>query len=119
MTSLTKFFKSFYFAFRGITAGFKERNMKVHGVAALSVIVAGVIWQISPIDWMILFLLIGLVWAAELINTSLEELADLVRDENKLSYHATKNARDLAAGAVLTLAIISAIIGIFIFVLRV
>lgn len=116
MQKIQKFLKAFPCAFKGILSGFEERNMKFHGVAALVVLWLSWYLQLVFCEWVVVLVLIGLVWAAELINTAVEELANIVRDELKLDYEATKRARDTAAGAVLVLAIISAIIGLLIFI---
>lgn len=115
---ITKVLKSFIYAFNGIVSGFGERNMKVHGLAALLIIALSLFLNITLFEWLVVLLLIGLVIAAELVNTAVEELSNIVRDELKLGYVATKRARDVAAGAVLMIAIVAAIIGSVIFVPR-
>lgn len=90
--------------------------MKFHGLAALLVITLGFIVKLNQKEWITILVLIGLVWAAELINTAVEELANLVRDELELDYQATTRARDTAAGAVLVLAIVAAIVGLIVFI---
>ena len=107
--------KSFACALEGIFRGFKGRNFKIHlGVATL-VLVASVWLKISISEWIIVLILIGVVLAAELFNTSIEELANTVRDEDKLGHEATRSARDLAAGAVLVAAMAAAVTGLIIF----
>lgn len=115
ITFIYKVLRSFKYATVGIAEALKERNMKVHVAAAIFFMGMGVWLQISKFEWIILFLLIGLVWAAEMINTQVEELSNIVRDELKLSYGTTRRARDVAAGAVLVLAFVSVIIGVMIF----
>lgn len=105
----------FVYAFRGIKTGFKEKSMKFHGVATMVVLVMGWYYRLSVNEWMIILILIGLVWLAELINTSLEEINNTVKKELKLDYGATTDSRNLAAGSVLVIAIIAAIIGLVIF----
>ncbi len=116
MNKIQKFFHAFPCAFNGILSGFKERNMRFHGVAAVIVLLLG--WRVglSQLEWLTVLLLIGLVWSAELVNTAIEELANIVRDELGLDYKATTRARDTAAGAVLVLAIVASLIGLLIFV---
>lgn len=116
MNKLKKFFMGFYYAFRGMISGFRERNMKFHGVATVVVIGAGLWWGLNQIEWFVVLVLIGLVWSAEMVNTSIEELANIIKEKNKLDYQATTRVRDVAAGSVLVLAIVSAIVGIIIFV---
>lgn len=112
---LKKFIMSFVNAGKGIISGFKERNMRVHGLATATVFILGTWLKLNKEEWLIILLLIASIWSAELANTAIEELANIVRDELKLSYKATKRARDTAAGAVLILAIAAAIIAWLIF----
>lgn len=112
---LKKFFRGFVYAGRGIPDALQERNMKVHLVVAMLVVALGVIFNISRVEWMILFLCIAGVMSLEMVNTALEEIANLVRDTDHLAYGATRRMRDMAAGAVLIMAISSAIIGGLIF----
>lgn len=116
---LQKFFKAFVYAGRGIPDALHERNMKVHAVAAACVTGLGVLVGLSTTEWMIILLCFGGVMALEMVNTAIEELANLLRDTNHLSYEATRRARDVAAGAVLMMAIASALIGCLIFLPKV
>lgn len=86
--------------------------MKIHGIIGVSVILVGLAMGLERWEWVAVFLAIGLVMGAELFNSSIEELANVVRDENKLAYEATRKVRDLAAGAVLVAAIMAGIVGI-------
>jgi diacylglycerol kinase len=113
---MEKFLMGFVFAFRGVISGFKGRNMRIHGLATIIVVLVSWYYQISVTEWMIILILIAAVWSAELFNSSIEELNNTVRDANKLGYSATTDSRNMAAGAVLIVAIIAAIIGLIIFV---
>ena len=106
-------YKSFGYAFEGIgTCIKKERNMKIHCVVAVFVVIAGVILKISAIEWCICLALFGLVMALEHVNTAVEAVVDMVTEE----YHPlAKVAKDTAAGAVLIAAIMAAIAGCIIF----
>lgn len=106
-------YRSFGYAFQGIfTCVRKERNMKIHCVAAVLVVIAGVILKISAIEWCICLALFGLVMALEHVNTAVEAVVDMVTEE----YHPlAKVAKDTAAGAVLIAAIMAAIAGCIIF----
>jgi diacylglycerol kinase len=112
---MKKFLMGFVYAFRGMVGGFEGCNMKVHGVATIIVIMAGWYYRLSTNEWIVVLMLIAMVWSAELINSSVEKLSNVVRDSNKLSYEATTEARDMAAGSVLAVAIVAAIIGLIIF----
>jgi diacylglycerol kinase len=116
MKGLKKFLMGFFYAGRGIISGFKERNMKFHGAATIAVIFLGIIFKLSQNEWLWILTVIGLVWSAELANTSIEDLANIVKDYEGLDYRATARTRDLAAGSVLVIAIIAAIVGLIIFV---
>lgn len=116
LNKLQKFFKGFFYAGRGIFSGFKERNMRVHGLAMAIVLALGFWLKLNSNEWQTVLILIAIVMSAELSNTAIEELANLVKDQLKLSYQATTRARDTAAGAVLMIAIVAAIIGLWVFV---
>ena len=105
---------SFKYAFNGIkTCINNEQNMFIHFTVATIVVIGAIIFKISVIEWMLCSVMIALVFAAELINTSIEAVCDLVsQEENKF----IKVAKDTAAGAVLVFAISAFLIGIMIFV---
>ncbi len=106
---MKRFLNSFKYAFEGIITTIKEeRNIKIHILAVVVVIIMGVIYKISQVEWIICLILFGLVISSETINTSIENAVDLItKEENEL---AKKKLKDAAAGAVLVNAIISAII---------
>lgn len=107
-------YKSFGYAFQGIFNTIRtERNIKIHCVAAILVTIFGIWLQISKTEWMICFILFGLILALELVNTAVEATVDLFTEERK---PLAKKAKDAAAGAVLVAAIFAAVIGILIFI---
>lgn len=116
---MKKFLMGFVNAFNGIKVGFGQRNMKVHGFVAIVVGVAGWYFGISRSEWFVVIFLIAAVWAAELVNTAIESEANIMRDTLGAPYSVMGKAKDLAAGAVLVVAIAAAIIGLAIFVPRV
>ncbi|WP_102274524.1 diacylglycerol kinase family protein [Cytobacillus massiliigabonensis] len=105
--------QSFGFAFTGIRSVImNERNMKIHLGISLIVILTGLWLSLSKLEWLFIFLAIGGMLSLEMINTAIERAIDLVTDE----YHPlAKDAKDIAAGAVLLYAILSVIIGLIIF----
>ena len=108
-----KLYKSFKYAFEGIfTTVFHERNMQIHCLVAVLVVMFGIILKISPIEWYLCLLLFAIVLSLELVNTAIEAVVDLVTEEKQ---PLAKKAKDAAAGAVLVSAIIAAIIGGIIF----
>lgn len=107
------FFKGFIFAFQGIkTAFLEQRNLRFHSAAALIVIAAGFIFEITKTEWLIALLCIAMVIGMELLNTAVEYLTDLASPE---IHPLAKKAKDVAAAAVLFVSIIAAIIGLIIF----
>ncbi|MCJ8163791.1 diacylglycerol kinase family protein [Pontibacter sp. E15-1] len=107
-------YNSFKFAFKGIAAVFRsEQNMHLHIIASVLVTGMGYWFDVTRLEWCMLALCIGLVWMAEIFNTSIETLTNLVSPEHHVLAGKTK---DLAAGAVLMAAITAAVIGLIIFV---
>ena len=108
------FLKSFLFAFKGITDLFSQhRNAMIHIAGAVVAVSAGFYFRISPIEWCIITVCIGLVISMEGINTAIEYLTDLVSPEyNKQA----GKVKDMAAGAVLIVAIAAFICACLIFI---
>ena len=112
--SIKRLRKSFGYAFKGIDDVISnEPNMKIHVSVAILVVIMAFLLKISMIEWIILVLLIGLVLAAEVINTTIENLVDMYTKEYN---EKAKVVKDTAAGTVLILAITAAIIGLMILV---
>lgn len=110
---MNKRIQSFKYAGRGIKVVFSsEANMKIHIIAAIVVVLCGLLFSISTIEWMICLVCIGLVMSAEMFNTSIENIVDLVSPNH---HPLAGKAKDIAAGAVLICSIISFIIGLIIF----
>ena len=107
------FFRSFKYAFKGILKAIREeRNLKVQLFIALVVIYSGFYFQLSDTEWMLILLCMGMVIGLELMNSAIESLVDLISPEwNPLA----GKAKDIAAGAVLFVSIISLVVGILVF----
>ena len=109
-----KLINSFKYAIQGILSSFKtERNMKIHIFIMILVIIAGVILKINKYEWITCILCFAIVISGELFNTAIETVVDMVMPYKN---DKAKIAKDIAAGAVLTLAIGAAVIGVIIFV---
>lgn len=109
MTFIKSVIKSFGYATAGIKRAFiDERNMKIHVVAALAAIVLGIWLELSKEEWLFVILGIGFVFSAELFNTSIEILCDVVSPEK---HDAIEKVKDASAGAVLIAACAAAIGG--------
>ena len=111
--SLKRLSSAFKYAFKGFGKVYKnENNMKVHVVVAILVVLCG-LFKVSTLEWIILIFAIGLVIGAEVLNTCIENLVDLVtKDYNKYA----ENAKDTAAAHTLVLSITAAIIGLIVFI---
>lgn len=104
---------SFKYAIQGFISSFKtERNMKIHVLATIIVIILGIILKITLIEWCMIALAIGAVISAELFNTAIETVVDMISPEKN---EKAKLAKDISAAAVLIVAISAAIVGIIIY----
>jgi undecaprenol kinase/diacylglycerol kinase (ATP) len=108
-----KFIAGFGHAFRGLWYALRtQRNARVHVLIAILVILLGFVLRISAIEFAIVFVAITGVFIAEMFNTVFELCIDLASPE----YHSlAKIAKDVAAGAVLLSAMLSVVIGLFVF----
>ena len=103
----------FRHAFRGLFSLLKhERNFKVQLVCLILVVSAGIFFNISRIEWILIILTSSLVLSLEALNTSIEKLCDLYSTEidNRI-----KTIKDIAAGSVLIASIFAVVTAIFVF----
>ena len=108
-----KFHKSLGHALDGIEYAINhERNVKIEIFVAILVSILGFLLKITILEWLIIIITISLVLGLELVNTAIERTVDLV---TKDYYELAKNAKDVAAGAVLTVSMFSCVVGIIIF----
>ena len=110
---MKEFLKSFIYAIHGLLLGIADqRNLKVQLGVAVVVVGAGFYLSITYMEWCVILLCIAMVIGLELVNTALENLVDLVTlERNPLA----GKIKDIAAGAVLLVSILSLIIGVIIF----
>jgi diacylglycerol kinase len=115
--NIRKALRSFTYAGVGIFNLFRfENNARIHLIACILVVIAGIFFKISPVEWALIVIQVALVWAAEAFNTSIEKLADLVSPD----YHpAIKIVKDTAAAGVLILAISAVVVGAIVFIPKV
>lgn len=108
-----KLLKSFRYAARGVWCCIKcETNFRIHLVAALSVAIFAYVYGVSVTQGAALTLIIALIFTAELLNTAIEAVVDLVSPERNT---LAALAKDCAAGAVMILAAGAVIIAVLIF----
>ena len=112
--SFKKRAKSFVYAWHGMKSLVsREHNAWIHSFATVCVLIAGFAFQITRIEWALVILCIGTVFAAEGFNTAIERMVDFVSPERHPQAGLIK---DVAAGAVLFTAIAAAIVGLIVFV---
>ena len=108
--------RSFGFAFKGLKWMMgTQHNAWIHLFAAVAAILFSIYFSISRIEWLFVILSIGLVFMAEMFNTAIEFLTDIVTPQ--FNEKAGK-VKDIAAGAVLVAALIALIIWVVIFIPR-
>jgi diacylglycerol kinase len=91
----------------------QEPNAKIHALATVVVIIAGVIRQVNKYDWIALVFAIAIVWLTEALNTTVEMLCDLWCKEQ---YHPTvKIIKDIASAAVWIACMASIAVAVFVF----
>lgn len=112
-----RFFNSFKYSIAGLKYAYKyEQSMTIHFFAAIAVVIAGIFLKISLMEWLICFMLFGLVMATELINTAIEAVVDLTCPD---IHPLAKVAKDTASAAVFVFATVAFISGLIIFVPKV
>ncbi len=105
--------ESFKFAFEGLLFGIRNiRNLKIHLFFTTLVILGGIIFKISYMEWLTSLIFIALVISLELVNTAIEETVDLAMPN---VHPVAKIAKDVAASSVLVSAMLSLIAGMMIF----
>ncbi len=106
--------RKFVWAFRGLWQVIEEEpNMRFHLLAAGLALGLGWLLGLNPIEWGLLTFTIFLVWIAEVFNSAIERVVDLLTSQ----YHPlAEQAKNMAAGAVLLSAIAAVVLGLIIFI---
>ena len=114
MNELMARLRSFRYAFAGLRLLLREEhNARIHATITVLVVVAGIVLRVSPMEWGVLVICIGMVLAAEAFNSAIERVANYLTTERD---DRIRDIKDLAAGAVLLCAIAAAIVGLIVFV---
>ena len=109
-----KLINSFKYEIEGFISSFKtERNMKIHVLAMLIVVALGIFLKLNKIEWCIIAIAIVIVLSAELFNTAIETVVDMISPEKN---EKAKLVKDIAAASVLVLAMGAVIVGAIIFI---
>ncbi len=90
-----------------------QHNTWIHALATVLVVIGALVGRVSPVEWALLILAMGLVWAMEAMNTALELLADEISLEHRLRIG---KAKDVAAFGVLAAALAAVLIGLLVFI---
>ena len=113
MIRIGRLLKSYSYAFRGLFKTFREeQNLKIQTFASLIVLFLGIYFSISRIEWAILTLVICLVLTAEITNSAVERITDVLKP--RINTYV-KEIKDIMAAAVLLSAIAAVIVGVIIF----
>ena len=108
-----KFIAGFGYAFSGLWYALRtQRNARVQVLIATLAIGMGILLRISAVEFAMIFVAITGVLIAEMFNTVFELCVDLASPEH---HPLAKIAKDVSAGAVLLSAMLSVVIGLFIF----
>lgn len=112
--SFRKRVQSFRFAFNGIASFFREEhNARIHFAATVAVFTTAWLFRLPVKEIILLIIVTGFVWVAEIFNTAIEKIMDFVSPE----YHpAVKQVKDMSAAAVLVAAFTALLIGSIIFI---
>jgi len=104
---------SFKHAWDGLVLAFKEQpNLRVHFLSAFMVLILGLIVGLAQMEWVLLIFTMSLVLIAEMVNTTIEAVTDLLTDKWHLQ---AKNAKDIGAGMVLVAAVSAVVVGCLVF----
>lgn len=105
--------KSIKIAFEGLLFVFRtQKNAWVHLSITALVIVVGALVDLSHLEWVVIVITLGMVWAAETFNTAMEVLIDYVSPEQR---PVAKTCKDISAAGVLIAALMSILVGVLVF----
>jgi len=113
MKRIKRLFKSYGYAIKGLFKTFREeQNLKIQTFASLIVLILGIYFSISRTEWAVLTLVICLVLTAEITNSAVERITDVLKP--RINTYV-KEIKDIMAAAVLLSSIAAMIVGVIIF----
>jgi undecaprenol kinase len=113
MIRINRLFKSFSYALKGLLKTFREeQNLKIQIFAGLVVLILGVYFSLGRIEWTVLTLAVCLVLIAEITNSAVERVTDVLKP--RINTYV-KEIKDIMAAAVLLSSIAAVIVGVIIF----
>jgi len=110
--SVLKSARSFRYAFKGVAWAIRHENNFIYHLLATGIAIAAGLWLgFTRTEWILATAMAGFVYSAEIFNSAIEKLVDLISPE----YHEKAGiVKDLAAGGVLAAAITALIVGVII-----
>lgn len=113
MIRISRLFKSYSYALKGLFKTFREeQNLRIQSLASLAVLILGIYFSLSRIEWAILTLAVCLVLTAEITNSAVERVTDVLKP--RINTYV-KEIKDIMAAAVLLSSIAALITGLIIF----
>ncbi len=113
MNYFKKRIHAFGHAFSGLLAAFKaEAHLKIHVLATIFIVVCGFYFNITNTQWLVIIMCCGLVITAELFNSAIEKLCNLISPQQNPTI---KFIKDVSAAAVLILCVMALLIAVIIF----
>lgn len=109
-----KLLKSFDYALKGLLYAVRtQRNMKIHIIIAVLVLIVSLFLNISRFELIAIIFAISLVLISEILNTALELIINLITEEH---HPLAKIIKDLTAGAVFFSSLCAVFVGYLVFV---
>jgi len=113
MIRISRLLKSYSYAVKGLIKTFREeQNLKIQTFASLAVLILGIYFRLSRIEWAILTLVVCSVLTAEITNSAIERITDVLKP--RINTYV-KEIKDIMAAAVLLSSIAAIIVGVIIF----
>ena len=114
MIRITRLLKSFMYAFRGLIRAFREeQNLRIQALVGIIALMMAWYLGVTKAEWCILILTIGIVMLAEIINTAIELVTDVLKPRID---NYVKVIKDVMAAAVMISAVMAVVIGLIIFI---
>ena len=90
-----------------------EHNSRIHLAFTIGVLVLGFLFHLSKLEFLLLFIVVSIVWIAEIFNTCIEKILDFLTLQK---HPEIKRIKDMAAGAVMLASVCAFVVGAIIFI---
>lgn len=113
MIRINRLLKSYSYAFKGLFKTFREeQNLRIQTIASLIIFILGIYFKISRLEWALLVLVIGLVLVAEITNSAVERITDVLKPRIN---NYIQEIKDIMAAGVLLSSMAAIIVGLVVF----